>query len=659
MDFETASKTDLREKGVYNYAACASTHVLCLAYTFDDDDEEIRLWTPDTPFPTDLAEYIRSGGMLYAFNAAFERLIFEYVMQDYGAPIPKLEQWYCVAAQARANCLPGNLMDAGRAISSRMQKDFKGAELIRKLSIPRADGTFNRDPALMEEMRLYCQQDVRTQREIRKRLRPLSAQELHDYHVNERINDRGLGVDVELCHAAVRYAEQETIELQQEVVELTNGGVVTVRSPRLREWVLAHVGPQGKELMKTYKDGRVRWSIDKSVRANLLALAEENADEVPEVVAEVVRCTDALWASSVAKFSKLASLADDEDARIRGAFVFAGGSATGRHSSYGAQLHNMSRKCAEDPNAVRAAMVRGHSIAPTYGKRVTDVLRGMLRPALIPAKGNVIIALDWAGIEARVNPWLSNSREGEKKLDLFRTGGDVYKVNAAATFGCAVEDVDKNQRQIGKVQELALGFLGGVGAFASMGKVYGVVVNETEARKMVDGWRKANPWAMPYGKDVERAYYAAMRNPGKEIPIRRTCFLFSGGNLWYILPSGRVLNYPLARFNEAGDILYLKAAFKPKADATEWPTATLWPGLSLENLTQATANDLLRNTCRILDADGIKVIGHVHDEVIIECKASEADAVLKRAEEVMTTPPTWASGLPLAVEGAIMERYGK
>ena len=156
------------------------------------------------------------------------------------------------------------------------------------------------------------------------------------------------------------------------------------------------------------------------MRANLLALAEENPDEVPGDVAEVIQCADDLWASSVAKFNRLADLADEEDHRVRGAFVFAGGSATGRASSYGAQVHNFTRKVAKNPEDVRLAMVRGHRIVPKFGKRVTDILKSMLRPALLPARGHVFIVADWSAIEGRVHPWLSNCAAGEAKLEVFR-----------------------------------------------------------------------------------------------------------------------------------------------------------------------------------------------------------------------------------------------
>jgi DNA polymerase len=637
VDFETRSACDLKAAGVYNYAQDPSTDVLCMSWAFDDDD--VQTWTPDQPFP----ERVRNHkGLIYAHNAAFERLIFWYVLQINF----DLTQFVCTATQARANCAPGSLEDVGRFAGASMKKDHRGAQLIRLLSIPQADGTFRQDPALMAEMVAYCEMDVKAMRSISKALRPLSADELLDYHVNERINDRGILVDVPLCKAAIKYASDELVEIEQIVAEVTEGAITSVRSPKMRQWVIDRVGPQALKLMQNGE----KYSIDKTVRANLLAM--ENPDEVPPAVAEVIQCADDLWASSVAKFSRLAGLADEEDARVRGAFVFAGGSATGRASSYGAQVHNFTRKTAEEPAAVRNAMVRGHAIVPTYGKRVTDVLKGMLRPALIPAPGKQLVVADWAAIEARANPWLSNCPAGEAKLTIFAKGEDVYKVNAAATFGVVVADVTKDQRQIGKVQELACGFAGGVGAFAAMGRAYGVHLPESDARRMVDAWRRANPWSVPYWQNLEEAYTRAMRNKGHEFSVGRVTYLFDGQHLWYALPSGRVLCYPFAKLEPDG-VTYAKAAWKPAADAKEWPRARLWKGLACENITQATANDLLRHTLRQLD----DVVLHVHDEVVLETDRPEEMAV--RLKEVMCTPPEWAKGLPLDAEVAIMSRYGK
>ena len=651
LDTETRSRVDLISRGSYNYAQDPSTSLLCLSYAFDD--EEVKTWIPDQPFPQRVADHFANGGRIYVHNAAFDRLILWYVVcPEFDVPEPRLEQFYCTATQARANCAPGSLEDVGRFASADMRKDYRGAQLIRRLCMPQADGKFCQDAALFAEMVAYCEQDVRAMRAISKAMRDLSAEELADYHVNERINDRGVLVDVALCKAAIDYASDELVEIEQLVAEVTQGEIMSVRSPKMRQWVMDRVGPEALKLMESYKDGEKKYSIDKTVRANLLAM--DDPEQVPPDVADVIQCADDLWASSVAKFARLAALADDEDQRVRGAFVFAGGSATGRASSYGAQVHNFTRKCADDPEAVRHAMVRGHKIVPTYGRRVTDVLKGMLRPALMPAPEHVLIVADWAAIEARMNPWLSAHVTSEAKLDLFRTGADIYKHNASRTFNVPIEQIDKEQRQIGKTQELACGYGGGVGAFTAMGRIYGVNLPEADSRRMVDAWRRANPWAVHYWQALESAYLRAMKHPKSEFKAGRVAYYFDGQHLWYALPSGRILCYPYARLEDDG-VSYAKASWKPAADAKEWPRARLWKGLAAENICQAAANDILRPSLRQLDC----VVLHVHDEIVLEVPACDADAAVTMLHSVMCTSPAWASGLPLEAEINVMDRYGK
>ena len=306
-------------------------------------------------------------------------------------------------------------------------------------------------------------------------------------------------------------------------------------------------------------------------------------------------------------------------------------------------------------------MVRRHAIVPQFGKRVTDVLKSMLRPSLIPDKGKKFVVADWASIEARVTPWCSGPA-GDAKLDLFRNGEDVYCYNAAATFRTPYATIVEghrakvkeysDMRQVGKVQELACGFAGGVGAFSAMGRVYGLVMPESESRKMVDAWRRANAWSVPYWSELEVAYTRAIRNPKTEFVAGRVTYYYDGCHLWYALPSGRVLCYPHALIEEDG-VTYSKASWKPAADAKAWPRARLWKGLACENITQAVAADILRHALRQLP----DVVLHVHDEIVIE--TDQPEDVLDLMQRVMCTPPDWAKGLPLAAEAQIMDRYGK
>ena len=197
------------------------------------------------------------------------------------------------------------------------------------------------------------------------------------------------------------------------------------------------------------------------------------------------------------------------------------------------------------------------------------------------------------------------------------------------------------------------GFLGGAGSFEVFGRAYNVKFSESEAQKMVSAWRRANPWAMQHGQQLEAAYTRAMRNRGHECSAGRVTYLYDGQHLWYALPSGRILCYPYAQLDTDG-VSYAKASWKPAADAKEWPRARLWRGLACENITQATANDILRHSLRQVDA-----VLHIHDEIVLEVPEADAQATVTRLHDVMCTPPAWASGLPLEAEVKVMVRYGK
>jgi DNA polymerase len=196
------------------------------------------------------------------------------------------------------------------------------------------------------------------------------------------------------------------------------------------------------------------------------------------------------------------------------------------------------------------------------------------------------------------------------------------------------------------------GFGGSIGAFSAMGRVYGVRFSEQKAKQTVDAWRRANPWAVMFWQDLERAYMSAMRHPGHEFTAGRITYVYDKQHLWYMLPSGRVLCYPFAKF-EGEHLTYAKASWKPAADATEWPRARLWGGLACENVTQASAHDILRAALRQCDG----VVAHVHDEIVIE--TAEPEKARAELERIMVTPPDWAVGLPLAVEVKVTTRYSK
>lgn len=667
IDFETRSKTDLITDGVYNYATCPSTGVICMWYSVND--AEPVGWHPGEPIPD---VFFIDPGPWYAWNATFERLIWEYVMvQDHGAPSVPLERWHCAAYMARCSNLPTNLGNAARCLRVEQQKSKRGLELIKLLSIPLADGTFCEDPALLAEMDDYCAQDVRAEMAVKRLLREPTEDEWQDYFVNERINDRGIEVDLDLCQAAQVYAAEEEQELLTLIEEVTAGEVTKARGENLKAWVVERLTPDQEKLLVKYRKGEKKLSLDKYNRERLLAL-----DDLDPNVKLVVEASDFAQKSSVGKFRAMERRADPDDHRIRGAFMANGASQSGRYSSKGAQVHNFPRQVMDKLDEVLADLmdnIVAEDMVSYYGLPMMTILSRMLRPALLPAEGSAYLVSDWSAIEGRVAPWLCDGREGNKKLKLYRDNQPIYEIAAAEIYQVPVEDIDAKQRQIGKVAELSLQYGGGQNAFLGMARGYGVVVAADEANRIKVAWRHANPWAVQAWSQIENAAMRALSNPLQQFSVGRLTYfavsgiLCDGLTLFCQLPCGRVLTYPDARIEMRetpwGDmqpgITCLRAAFTPKADEKEWPRANLWGGLLFENVVQGTAASLLRHALRVCDKVGLPVVLHVHDEIVAEVPEQEVGKWQGELFRIMNTPPDWAQDLPLFAEVDVMREFGK
>ena len=652
LDLETRSRCDLPVRGAYNYAADKSTRVLIASYALGNG--KVKRWEPwrGQAMPADLRNMLNDKRLpIVAHNAAFERLVLagtKLLPND-------ISRWHCSATQARAMALPGSLDDLCRALKSDMQKNATGAALIRKLSIPQADGSFCDDPVLLTEFGVYCDDDVEAMRMTSMMMPQLTDDALRLYRASEAINDRGMPIDTELCELALKYADQEKAEADINIKALTKGACKTARGTKLTQWVYDRLERDAQRVMEVKKDGKDKLTLDADTRTNLMALAEENPDLFNDGAVEAIDAADAAAASSIAKFKKMRDQCGS-DGRLRGAFVMNGASGTGRFSSRGAQLHNLPRLCAKDPEAVKALMQRGCDL----GGPVLTVLKSMLRAAICAPDGKRIVRGDWNAVEARGLPWLTGTMAGDRYLEAFRDPTrDIYVEQAiAAGLG--------EQRQPGKVVVLALGYGGAVGALSVMSKGYGVQLDDKDA--VVKRWRARNPWAVNFWADLDKGARRALN--GRVPAVGRVQFTHSEDGeipaLICTLPSGRRLYYPFAGV-EAADpeswktpsIEYLKAAWKPKANATRWPRARLWGGLSAENVTQAACADLLRDALVRGVEDGLPIIGHVHDEVIGETTARSAGSLSKKLHRTMMNAPLWAAGLPLAVEMDTSQRFRK
>ena len=662
IDYETRSEVDLFNEGVYKYAKHPSTEIICMSWAFDDED--VATWVPgDTmPFPQRVYNHMMQNEprSIHAHNAGFERLITWYVLQEawHDGP-PPIEAFYCTAAQAAARGYPRALADLCKALQlpSDKSKDTRGRQLIKLLCIPQADGTFNRDPELLQEMYRYCERDVISERAAEGRTLPLSDREFRSYCLNEHINDQGLMIDREFAEAATQYADEEKQAIVDEIIHVTGGEVHKSAGPKMSAWVFDRLSDELLDLCTYYKEGVKKFRLDKFTRERILAVDNEvrhldpATREVIELVAEAGR-------SSVAKYRNMIARADDDDV-VRGAYVYAGAGQTKRYSSRGLQVHNFLRKVPKtekDVARIWSYVIDGYDFAD-----VLDTLATMLRPTIIAPEGETFVCGDFSSIEAVCTPWLARN---EPRLDMFRETfadpdvPDVYERAAAGIYRKNAEDVTHEERQIGKVGELSLGFCGGNGAFHGMARNYGIILPDEQVTHIVGAWREHNPWARELGRELNSAAMEAIFAPEQ---YQVVC----GGRLQYvsviddevqhlfcILPSGEFISYPDVRVGEGKygmEITALKGAWKPKQNQKEWPRNSLWHGLLIENAVQATCAEILNEgIMRVDNLDWLDaLVGHTHDELLLQVEEEEADdaeTILRRA---MTDPITWLPDFPL------------
>jgi DNA polymerase len=642
IDFETRSQVDLITAGVYNYASDLSTEILMMGWAFND--EPVQVWLPDEPFPARIIDHIKQGAAIYAHNAQFERLIWAYVLtQDYdGIPNPTLRQWKCTAAQVRSHGLPGKLKDAARCLDLPMQKMAEGQRLLKLYSLPGHEKDIPPDD--LDLLIDYCRMDVEVERLLSAILRDLTDDEWEVYWVNEEINDRGLPIDVALTKAATQYGDAIRAEADEKIQSSTNGAVTNARKRTTRDaWLSLRLTDAQKEILSA--DGKIKFG--KPLREELLL-----CDDLDPDVREFVMAVEEAGGATISKFEAFSDRS--MDGRLYGAFLYAGGGQTGRFSSLGVQVHNLKRDGHKDPaKAIQQVMDNAPIDRPS--EHLSKLIRAVI------SHPNGLVWVDYSNIEGRVAPWLADSPEGEKKLDVFRSGKDPYKVNAEALFAVPYDQVTDDQRQSGKVQELALGFLGGAGALISMAKMFKMDIPYDRAVVLRDAWRQVNQWAMPFGNELVDAAREAFRYPNTWFDAGRLAYGYDGQSwLWCRLPSNRLLAYyqPALEWvvTPWGDeVLSLTAIWgggKPKV-GQPWPRRPLTPGLLLENATQATAADILRTAIVKACHAGIEVVGHVHDEIIAQ----------NTTEEILLAhlldAPEWSEGLPIEAKASSGVRYGK
>jgi DNA polymerase bacteriophage-type len=658
IDFETRSPVDLKKTGVHVYAEHPQTEVLLASYAFGLDGPMHR-WRRGERMPHGLSAHIYNGGKLVAHNTEFERVIWQTILGPrLGWTVPTYEQWECTASMASAMALPRNLEDLGAALGLGVQKDKEGHRLMLQMSKPRKvnpDGsvTWWEEPEKLDRLHTYCDRDVETMQAAYPRLRPLPPEERATWLLDAQINDRGVFVDAASVRAAKKVIAGAEKAMTAELQLLTTGEVSTAKQiDKFMGWLAAQ-GAAIPSLARADVEAALAGPLPPAARRALeirLELSKSSTSKLEAMLAR--RCADG---------------------RARGNLVYHA-ATTGRWAGTGIQMQNLPRGTIKKAERCLTAISTGdYRAVEIIWDSAHAAVSSAIRSMFTAGPGNVILAADFSNIEGRVLAWLAGEQWKVKAFEAYdtitgydakgkplRAGPDLYKLAYSVSFGIPVDRVDDDQRQIGKVQELALGFQGGKGAFHAMAQGYGVTVSDERAAAIAVAWRNAHPATVSFWYNLEQAAMDAIRKPGAKFSAGRIIFGCAGGYLWAQLPSRRLLAYPNPSIQMRDSFVGRKeticfSGFKGTSRA--WGEATTYGGKLAENVTQATARDVMRDAMLRITAAGIPIILSVHDEVVAEVPEGRAD--VKAFEALMAQLPPWAAGLPVAAEGWSGHRYRK
>lgn len=657
IDFETRSTVDLRETGVYPYAADPTTDLWCMAFAFDDEEPEI--WRPGWPFPERLRNHIEAGGELRAWNSAFERIIWRDLARlRYGFPPVRDEQWVCTAAEAAAMSLPRSLDDCARVTGVTEQKDDEGYGLMQRMSRPRAirdDGTLIwwDVPDRVQRLEAYCKQDVRTERAIAKVLHRLIPRERELYLLNERINDRGVLIDRPLAEAMQAVAEEGASRASRAIREMTEGAVSGVTNTgQLRAWLTTQ-GVDAPSIAKGAVQTLLGQDISEKVRSVLEARAEAGR-------------------SSVAKIGTALRVIGD-DCRARGLSLYHG-AATGRFTGRLLQPHNFPRGEIERVEDFIPEVLRRDYDTIDLMENPVAVVSSLLRALITAAPGHDLIAGDFSAIEARVLNWLAGQEDmvaAFRRYDAATTAeerwaNDPYVINAQRIYGLPLDAIEKfPHRHTGKFQELGCGYgMGAVKARTAASDIYGIELTEVDAKAIVRNYRETHSLVVNFWYEGNAAALAAVAAPGSvhRFGASQNCkFVKQGAYLYLILPSKRYLVYAAPRIVERqtpwGELCPAVEIDAIDSYTRKWGPAVLYGGLIIENVVQAVSRDLLAEAMFRLEGKGYSNVLNVHDEIV--CEIAEGFGSLQEFESIMRQTPVWATGCPINAEAWRGSRYKK
>ena len=646
IDVETFSDVDLKKCGVYKYASSPNFEILLFGVSVNGGKVTVYDLASGDTVPEDIIRALSDNSVIkWAYNASFERVclsvwlrrnypqyfssysIEDDTVRNYLDP----SSWRCCLVWGAYMGLPLSLEGIGKVLKLENQKMAEGKALIRYFCVPckptKANGGRMRnlpehDPVKWSTFIAYNKRDVETEMAIQQKLSKFPVPDFlwEEYHLDQEINDRGIQLDMVLVEQAIAINECSREDLSAKMRQLT-----ALENPnsvqQMKEWLTKH----GLEVD----------SLDKKAVKELLKTAPPELTEVLELRRQLAK-------SSVKKYQAMQN-AVCADGRARGMFQFYGANRSGRWAGRLIQLQNLPQNhmahLEDSRNLVRSG---DYALLSALYDSVPEVLSELIRTAFVPRDGYKFIVSDFSAIEARVLSFLA----GESwRLKVFAENGDIYCASASAMFHVPVEKHGQNAhlRQKGKIAELALGYGGSVGALKSMGALE-MGLAEEELQPLVDAWRTSNPNIVQLWWDVDNAVKTTVRQR-LDTETHGIRFRYRSGMLFIILPSGRQLCYvkPKMGTNKFGGD---SVTYEGVGSTKKWERIESYGPKFVENIVQAVSRDILMYAIRTLSH--CFIVGHVHDELIIECSMGVSlDAV---CEQMGRTPP-WIGGFNLRADG--------
>lgn len=635
IDIETYCEIDLRKSGVYRYAEDDSFELLLFAVSVDNGPVTVYDFNKEK-LPQDILEALVDDRVIkWAFNASFERICLsnwlkkhhpELLLDGFLSP----NSWRCSMIWSAYLGLPLSLEGVGTVLKLKDKKMREGADLIRYFCVPckptKVNGGRIRNfphhaPDKWSAFIDYNRRDVEVELAIKERLKNFPVPDFvwDEYHQDQIINDRGIGIDVDFVKAAIKIDRESKAKIQEELKALT--GLENPNSVlQMIGWLREH--------------GVTTDSLDKKAVKGLLKT-------VDETTAQVLKLRQQAAKSSVSKYQAMMNCVC-KDGRARGMFQFYGANRTGRWAGRLVQLQNLPQNHLPDLEEARELFGTGDLEATELIYDTQDTLSQLIRTAFVPSKGKKFIVCDFSAIEARVLSHLAGERWRSK---VFEQGKDIYCMSASQMFGVPVEKHGQNSelRQKGKIAELACGYGGSVGALKAMGAL-DMGLTEEELQPLVNSWRLANPNIVLYWWDVDNAVKTAVKEliptstHGIQFEVKR-------GILFITLPSGRKLAYIKPRIgdNQFGGE---SVTYEGTGTAKRWERLESYGPKFVENIVQAISRDILAFSMKQLK--NFKIVGHVHDEVIIECPIEQK---LDEVASLMGIAPDWLSDINLRADG--------